>query len=254
MLNPQDWIIRLCKRPSARIRLFCFPGAGGGAASFRMWPEDCHPEIEVALIQSPGRENRLREEPLRSMGALVPAITRAIVEFLDRPYAFYGHSLGAKVAFETAREIRRRGLPAPIHLFAAAAPGPGVPWVHPPLHTLGDSDLLQEIQSRYGGVPQEVIADRELCALLVPALRADLTVIETYRFSEEPPLANPITCFCGNSDAMTSESEISDWRRHTAASFRLRKFPGGHFFPAQARSLILYLIAAELKVHSGLSQ
>lgn len=250
MSEAYPWIIRPCTRPHARFRLFCFPRAGGGASSFRGWPEDCHPEIEVALIQPPGRENRLREKPLQSMSTLVSSIAGAMAEFLDRPYALYGHSLGAKVAFETARELRRRGLPEPVHLFAAASSGPGVQWAHPLLHPLDDSALLQEIQRRYGGVPQEVLADQELCALLMPALRADIIIIETYQCTKELPLSHPITCFCGSTDSMAPESEASDWKKQTSAGFRFEMFPGGHFFPVQARTLILDLIAADLKLPS----
>jgi medium-chain acyl-[acyl-carrier-protein] hydrolase len=248
------WITRPCERPRARFRLFCFPRAGGGTASFRGWPEDVHPEIEVALIQAPGRECRLREEPLQSMQTLVLGIVEAMTNFVDRPYALYGHSLGAKVAFETVRELRRRKLPSPVQLFAAASSGPGVPWAHPLLHRIDDAALLREIQRRYGGVPPEVLADEELCALLIPALRADLTIVETYQCAEEPPLSNPITCFCGTEDFMTPESEAMDWRRQTSAGFRLHRFPGGHFFPVQERSSILDLIAAELHIPSGQSQ
>jgi medium-chain acyl-[acyl-carrier-protein] hydrolase len=249
-----SWITRPCKRPQASFRLFCFPRAGGGTASFRGWAEDIHPEIEVALIHSPGRESRLREEPLQSMETMVRAIADGMVEFLDRPYAVYGHSLGAKVAFETARELRRGKLPEPVHLFAAASSGPGVTWAHPLLHRLDDIALLREIQRRYGGVPQEVLADKELCALLIPALRADVTIVETYRYAEEPPLSNPITCFCGTEDFMTPESEAVNWQRQTSAEFRLHRFPGGHFFPVERRSSILDLIALELHIPSGRSE
>lgn len=249
-----SWIIRPCERNWAPLRLFCFPRAGGGAAAFRGWPENCHPDIEVCLIQPPGRENRLREEPVTSMASLVSAVASEITELLDRPCAFYGHSLGAKVAFETARELRRRGLPQPIHIFAAASSGPAVSWSHPWLHSLDDADLLREVQRRYGGVPSEVLEDQELCALLTPALRADLTIVETYQYCEESPLVTPITCFCGTADWMTPESEASDWRRQTSGPFQLHTFPGDHFFPVQARSSILNLIAQELQLGSVQSQ
>jgi medium-chain acyl-[acyl-carrier-protein] hydrolase len=250
MPEAYPWILRPRARPRARFRLFCFARAGGGASSFRGWAEDCHEEIEVALIQPPGRENRLREAPLQSMRTLVSSITTAMADFLDRPYALYGHSLGAKVAFETIRELRRRGLPQPVHLFAAASSSPGVRWAHPLLHPLSDLDLLGEIQRRYGGVPAEVLADQELCALLMPALRADITIIETYRYTEEPPLLNPITCLCGSTDSMTPELDAWDWRNQTSSEFRYETFPGDHFFPAQTRTLILDLIAGELKLSS----
>ena len=242
-----SWFLRPTKRPWARTLLFCFPHAGGGASSFRNWPEACHPNIDAVLIQPPGREARLREEPLRSMQSITAAIADALPALLDRPFAFFGHSLGAKIAFETARELRRRNLPPPIHLYAAACAAPSVPWRHQVLHELSTDDLLREVQRRYGGVPQEVMADRDLSALLVPALRADLAIIETYRYSEEAPLATPITCFCGADDAMTPESEALEWRRHTSAAFGFEMFPGDHFFPAASRKPILDIIESELR-------
>ncbi|WP_256366831.1 thioesterase II family protein [Acidobacterium sp. S8] len=242
------WIVRPSIRPSARIRLFCFPRAGGGVSSFRRWAEDCHPEIEIALIQPPGRENRLREEPLQSMKNMAESIADSMIEFLDKDYALFGHSLGGKVAFETARELRRRDLPGPLHIFAAASPGPAVPWAHSPVRTLGNRDLLQEIQQRYGGVPPEILEHEELCAILVPALRADMSVVETYQYAEEPPFASPITCLCGIYDSMTPESEASEWGRQTSAEFRLHMLPGDHFFPVQLRTSILDLIAADLNL------
>ena len=169
----QPWIVRPSPRPSAALRLVCFPRAGGGISSFRRWPEEAHPSLEIALFQSPGREIRLREQPLGSMPTLAAAAADALTPLLDRPCAFFGHSLGAKVAFETARELRRRGLSQPTGLFVAASAGPAVPWSHSPLHALSDADLLRNISERYGGVPQEILADQELCALLVPGLRAD---------------------------------------------------------------------------------
>jgi surfactin synthase thioesterase subunit len=117
-----------------------------------------------------------------------------------------------------------------------------------------DFSLLREIDQRYGGVPQMVLADKELCALLIPALRADLSIVETYQYAEEPRLANPITCFIGTEDPMTPESEVMDWQKQTSAGFRLHRFPGGHFFPVQECSSILDLIAAELHIPSGQSQ
>lgn len=207
--------------------------------------------MEVVLIQPPGRENRLREQPATSMKTMVASITDAISELPELPVSFFGHSLGAKVAFETARELRRRGLPEPLRLFVAASPGPGVTWKHPVLHTLGDTELLAEVQRRYGGVPQEVIADAELCALLAPVLRADLTVVETYRCVEEPPLMTAITCLCGMDDQMAPIAEASEWRSQTSSDFQMFTLPGDHFFPVQARSWILERIAADLQLRCG---
>jgi surfactin synthase thioesterase subunit len=245
------WIARPRRRPEARFRLFCFPRAGGGVASFRNWADTCHSEIEAVLIQPPGRENRLREQPLFSMESLVSAVADSIIELLDKPYVVYGHSLGAKIALETVRELRRRGSPEPVHFFAGASAGPSVPWPHPPLHHLSDRRLLEEVQQRYGGVPQEVFANPDLWPLLVPALRADLTVLETYRYKEDAPLSCPITCFCGTEDGMTLESDALEWCRQTSGLFQMQGIAGDHFFQLSARPQVLSRIAADLELSSS---
>lgn len=179
------------------------------------------------------------------------AIADDIVDFLDRPYLVYGHSLGAKVAFEISRELRRRQLPEPIHFYAAASSGPGVAWHQPLMQLQGDADLLQEIQRRYGAIPPEVLANKEMCTLLTAALRADVTVVENYQYADEPPLSTPITCFCGADDFMVPESEALDWQSRTSAGFRLYMLPGGHFFPDKASSWILNLIAEDVQRWAG---
>jgi medium-chain acyl-[acyl-carrier-protein] hydrolase len=135
-----------------------------------------------------------------------------------------------------------------VHFFAGASAGPSVPWPHPPLHNLSDRRILEEVQQRYGGVPQEVLANPDLWPLLVPALRADLTVLETYRYAEEPPLSCPITCFCGTEDGMTLESEALGWRQQTSGHFQIQMIPGDHFFQLSARPQILSRIAADLEL------
>jgi medium-chain acyl-[acyl-carrier-protein] hydrolase len=246
-LRASSAIIRLRHRPAALVRLFCFPPAGRGAYSFRSWAETCHPAMEVILIQLPGRENRVDEAPFTSMGQIVSALGSEFCDLLDRPYALYGHSLGAKIAFEIARETRRRELPQPKRLYAAAAAGPAVKWCHPGLRQMTDADLLREIQLRYGAIPLEVLEHRDLCAPLTAALRADLAVIESYDYAAEPPISTPIACFCGTDDTMTPECEVLEWAEHTCAGFHLERFPGGHFFPDQARARILDWIAGDLQ-------
>lgn len=250
----RPWIV--CPRPraSASLRLFCFPRAGAGVSAFRGWAEDSHPQMEIAIIQSPGREARLAEPPVTSMAELVCSAAKAISAMQDRPFAFYGHSLGGKVAFETARELRRRGLALPLHLFVAACSGPAIPWVHAPLRELDDVALLREIQKRYGGVPEAIVEDPELRTLLTPALRADMSIVETYRYQAEQPLPVPVSCFCGDGDWMTPEEEARDWQKHTSAEFWLQLFGGDHFFPAQVHSKLLDQIASDLNLASRRDQ
>ena len=241
-----SWIVYSQPRPSASLRLFSFPHAGGGSGAFRGWADRLGDEIELAYVQLPGRESRLREKPFVSMPELIPQLVDAITVHLDRDCGFYGHSLGAKIAFEVVRELRRRGAKAPAHLFVAACPAPQVRWPHPIMHCLETPDFLDEMQRRYGGIPRQVIEDKELCDLLVPALRADVTMIETYTYTPEAPLDGGITVFGGLSDRMVKESSLASWRAQTHGGFRLQMASGDHFFPSLPEARLPESIAAEL--------
>jgi medium-chain acyl-[acyl-carrier-protein] hydrolase len=241
-----SWIVYSQPRPSARLRLFSFSHAGGGSGAFRGWPDRLGDEIELGYVQLPGRESRLREKPFASIPQLIPELVDAIAPHLDRAFAFYGHSLGGKIAFEATRELRRRGARGPSHLFVAACPAPQVPWPHPLMHGLDTPHFLDEMQRRYGGIPQQVIEDEELRALLVPTLRADVTMIETYSYTPEAPLDCGVTVFGGRTDRMVEESSLALWRAQTHGGFRLQMASGDHFFPQLAQARLPESIAAEL--------
>jgi len=233
------------RRPNARRRLFCFPHAGVGPSVYRGWADDFSADAEVCLIQPPGREGRLREAPCSSIAALVPMLLEHMLPLLDRPFAFYGHSLGATVAFECALHLRRAHSLGPFHLFVGASPAPQVRWHHPPLRSLPEKDLLDEMEKRYGGLPREVLADSEMRALVLPILRADITSIETYVYSPEPPLPCDLTVFGGLQDHMVKKSELEKWRDHATGRFRLQMLDGNHLFLKLCRAQLLESIAGE---------
>lgn len=240
--NP--WVVRPRSRPAAQMRLFCFPYAGVGPSAFRGWAEALDGCLEGSFVHLPGREGRLREAPYRSMAELVPVLADALSPLLDKPALFYGHSVGAKVAFETCRELRRRNAMVPVHLFVGACPAPHLEREHAPMHQLGDDEFLQELQRRYGGVPAEIMQDAEIRALLLPGMKADVTLLETYQYSPEPPLGCPITAFGGDRDAMVLPRLIEGWQHLTAGGFRFRIVAGDHFFAQSAKADLLHEIAA----------
>jgi medium-chain acyl-[acyl-carrier-protein] hydrolase len=240
------WLLRPGPRVQPRVRLFCFPHAGVGASVYRLWPKGFSDEVEVCAIQAPGREYRLREPPLASLPDLVAALLPAIEPLLDLPFAFFGHSLGAVFAVEVARALNERGNSRPGHLFVSARRPPHLPDPQAPLHALPDEDFVAEINRRYGGIPPEVLRERELMALLLPSLRADMTALETHRPPERPPLPVPISVFGGADDRITPREHLDAWRGETSGAFRVRVFPGGHFYLVDRRAELLADLAQTL--------
>lgn len=166
---------------------------------------------------------------------------------LDLPYAFFGYSLGSLVAFEATRALRRERLALPKRLFVAASPAPQHDHARNPLvHRLSDVDLISEMR-RFGGTPDAVLANRELLNLLLPIIRADFELLETYRCEPEPPLEVPITAFGGIGDVEVAPHQLADWSEQTAAGFNLRFFPGDHFFLKSAQEQLLAAVALELQ-------
>lgn len=238
-----------CPRPSDRatVRLFCLPFGGGGAAIFRDWPRDLAPEIEVWHVQLPGREARHREPPLTRMNALVEPLGYAMWPHLDRPYAIFGHSMGALIGFDLVRWLRRHGAPEPAHLFFSARRAPHLVDPRPPLHALPDHDLVAQLTQRYNGMPQAVLESAELMRMFVPIIRADLTMTETYVYTHEAPFACPISAFGGLEDSAVLRDDLAAWGDQTSSSFTLRMLPGGHFFLQTIRPRLLAAIAADIR-------
>lgn len=228
------------------LRLLCFHAAGGSASDFRTWVRGLPAGIELCAVQLPGRRARLPEPPHRRVEPLARAAVLALGCEADRPYALFGHSLGALVAFEVARELRRVGHHPPVHLFASARPAPHVPLAEAPLHRLPTDLLLAELQRRYGGLPEDAVARPELLTPLLSTLRADLEVHETYRFVPERPLSCRISAFGGAADASVSAAGLRAWGLHGVGPFRLRSFPGGHFYVKSDERTVVAAVAAEL--------
>ena len=243
-MNHTTWIARPRPNPTARLRLFCVPYAGGGDAVFRTWWQGLPADVEVCAIRLPGRDLRRAEPLISRITPLVRALADALGPELARPYALYGHSMGARVAFELARELRRRGQPEPALLAVSGRAAPHCP-VRDPMHALATDPLLARLR-RLGGTPEAVLREPELMAMLLPIVRADLAVNEVEDHRPEAPLACPIVAFGGSHDERCSRDELEGWRDHTRGGFTFEIFPGGHFFVHTASRELLAALARAL--------
>jgi medium-chain acyl-[acyl-carrier-protein] hydrolase len=235
-------------RSRARRRLLCVPYAGVGPSAYRQWGEALPADIEVGVVHLPGREGRLREAPFTRIEPLIDAATEALRPYLDLPFAMFGHSMGALVAFELARRFRDdRGI-TPTHLFVSGRRAPQLPARHPAITHLPDDEFVKEIRRRYNGIPDEVLRHPDLLALLLPGLRADLSVIEAYAHRPGSPLGCPIAAFGGLADPEATEAELVGWRQQTTGALSVRMFPGGHFFVQSAHEELMRILTDELMV------
>jgi medium-chain acyl-[acyl-carrier-protein] hydrolase len=185
---------------------------------------------------------------VRRLPQLVGGLADGLQPLLDMPFAFFGHSLGAIIAFEVARELRHRGAPQPVHLFVSAH-GPGfLPSGHDPLHILPDSEFAAEV-GRFGGIPEVFLRNKELLDIILPVLRADFQLYETHKYIPEAPLDIPVTAIGGLQDASFTADDLNAWQRETTAEFILRMLPGGHFYLNESMHLLLFLISRQLARH-----
>lgn len=237
------WAESLSPSAYSHTRLFCFPYAGGGASTYRPWVPLLPDHVELLAIQLPGRDKRFREKPFADIDKLMVKLLPALIPWLDRPYCFFGHSLGAILAFETVRRLLARQFPPPEKLFVSACRAPRHP-IPEPIHHLNDNDFIDAIR-RLNGTPAEVLANDELMQLILPTVRADFTLYETCRNGSSARITSPIRVLFGMDDDI-SFPELRDWREYTTGTFEMEVFPGDHFFINGSRQRILESLSAAL--------
>ncbi|MEV7600701.1 alpha/beta fold hydrolase [Kitasatospora sp. NPDC089797] len=240
--NP--WFRRFNPSDFAPARIVIFPHAGGSASYYMDYANALAPYADVLAVQYPGRQNRFAEPTIDSVPELAERAYRELREWMDRPVLFFGHSMGAAVAFEVARCFARDGLAGPERLFVSAGRAPSLPR-DTSVHTLSDDGMLAEI-IRLGGTDERILDVPALRELIIPALRADYTAIETYRAAPDAVIPQPITGLVGESDRNATVEQVSQWERHTSGGFSLRVFPGGHFYVAEQLDAVVRLLAAHL--------
>ncbi len=213
---------------------------------YREWTDICPGEIEVVGVRYPGRENLMRQPPITDLHQLAAALKVAIEPLFDRPFVFFGHSMGAWVAFELARQLQTTTVSGPAVLFVSARRAPQVPERHSQLHNLNDDELVDGIQNRFGGIPDEVRAEPELLKMMLPTLRADLQVLEAYEFQSDQMLECPIHAFGGDQDSQVTMADLDAWQERTTAEFDRQCLPGSHFFIHEAEGPALRARLAQI--------
>ena len=238
----KSWVYQSPAQGICRQRLFCFPYAGGGTAIYRLWSQVMPPGVELCRIQLPGHESRLRERPYDRLIDIVDELSTVIRPLLNVPFAFFGHSMGALISFEMARAVRRKHGLATDHLFVSAWRAPQLP-LDSALHRLPEAEFIEKLQARFSGIPNGVLQDREILELMLPVLRADLTVCETYKYAVDQPFDRPITVFGGADDHWVNAAELAAWEVHTNSLTNVSMLPGDHFFINNERQSLAHEVA-----------
>ncbi|MFD4865871.1 thioesterase II family protein [Streptomyces sp. NPDC058412] len=239
------WLITPKPDADARLRLFCIPYAGGGASMYRSWAHRLPAGVEVNAVQLPGREERFREEPVRSLDDVVADLGAVLAAHTDRPYALFGHSMGSLLAFETARWLRAEGHPAPEFVIVSGRGAAQIPPPWPAIHHLPEEEFVQRVMDMHG-TPAWVFEDQQLRTMVVRTLRADLTVVDTYRYRAAAPLSCPLTAFTSPGDALAPVEHVRAWAEQTTADFRYHEIEGGHFFLRDNAESFLSMLNSEL--------
>ena len=239
------WIKIYAEKPDCAYRLFCFPYAGSGASVFREWADFVPADVEVCAVQPPGRESRFSDPPIADLQEFVNAILPEIMPFLDKPFAFFGHSMGALMGFELSRALRRKDGKVPFHLFLSAQRAPQVLDRAPATRNLSNDDILETLRE-LGGTPSEALASPQLMQLILPRLRADFEMCFNYAPTLDEPLATRMSVFGGERDTGVTHESLMGWSAHATGRFSLDILPGDHFFIHSAQQPLIKLVSSSL--------
>lgn len=230
------------------VRLFCLPYAGGSTRIFKNWDWALPDFVELCPIELPGRGARFDETPYTNLEPLVDDVLGTITERLDLPIALFGYSFGSLIAFETARRLTAEFASTPACLAVAAFRPPSAPPPAEAASLLPDDQFRQRLRD-LNGTSNALLDNEELMDLMLPVIKADFFVADTYVYRPGPPLDCPIVAFGSNDDPEVRADEILDWARHTTAGFTFHRMPGDHFFVHTHNALLLRELAAELTTH-----
>jgi medium-chain acyl-[acyl-carrier-protein] hydrolase len=240
--NP--WLLIRRANPQARLNLICFPYAGGGAQIFNNW-HGTFAEVQTCAVQYPGRGSRVKEQPFTDCRALVETFIPHLLPFLNKPFVFFGHSMGAIIAYEVARHVHELHGLQPERLIVSARRAPQIPLQEPTTYDLPDAEFVEELR-RLNGTPQAVLDNPELMQLMLGIIRSDFTLTQTYQYTPGPKLSCPVSVFGGLEDADVTREELEAWCELTSNACSLRMFEGDHFFIQTNEKTVLRIVNEQL--------
>lgn len=253
-----DWFIPFKQEKNVDIRLFCFHYGGGSASAFRQWSKDLIHGVELVAIQLPGREERFNEPLLSNISQVVDNLCWNFYNYLDKPFIFFGHSIGSLIAFEFARALHKKGMLQPKHLIVSGFKAPQVSFKKQSIHNLPNEKFITELK-KYNGIPDYIIDNKELISIFIPTIRADFCIFETYKYTNEEPLISHITALGGVNDDTFNRNDLLGWKEQTKSSFNCHLLPGNHFFINSSYEEVIKIIndileseIARVKVNNGM--
>jgi medium-chain acyl-[acyl-carrier-protein] hydrolase len=250
-VRKSPWIVQSAPRANASLRLFCLPHAGAGSVIYREWHTDFPESVDVCAIEPPGRLARRKDPSIVDATEFAEALATALEPYLDLPFAFFGYSLGALMAFECARVLRRRRKLEPSTLMFAAHKAPHMPYRQPSIRREPKVPFVRELERRYGPLEPVIKADPEMLDMIIDIMRGDLGMIEAYSYRDEQPFACPILALGGKQDVSMIPEELDGWRAQTTSAFRAEWLPGGHFFLRSHGPQLRALVRDELARATG---
>lgn len=245
MNNSELWIRFLPPKPNPSLRLFCFPYVGGNSNIFRTWSNYLPASVEICAIELPGRGKRIMDAPLSDIDTLIDILITVFKPYLNEPFAFFGHSMGALISFELTRKIRQKYNIEPDRLFVSGHRAPQIPNPETPIYDLPEADFIEQLRS-IKGTPQAVLENDEMMKIIMPVLRADFEICDTYIYTPDVPLNCSIIAFGGDRDKGTKRGKLRAWQNQTKGSFSKYILSGNHFFLHSAQKDLLELLSQQL--------
>ncbi len=221
--------IKLSKGENDHFRVFCFPYSGATAQVFRPLTQLLPEGVSVYSYELPGRGRRFNEEIPGTLAEIIEEAFLSINRIIDRPYIFWGHSLGGIIGYEMARHIRTNNHPLPKHLFVTGIRAPQVPKREKDVYDLPRDEFIEKIKEM-GGTPEEIFNHEEMLDIMIPILKKDFKIYEMYRFTPDMPMPFPITAIGGLDDKFVSKEDLEQWSVHTSSLFDMHMLAGDHFF------------------------